>query len=253
MNNVRRGGLLCPPSPGTRADIRVRPYTGIASWARVAILYLLSRRFPQTLFALTALVFLVWWAMRQTPTSPISGLDIEQMTARNEALLLHIAAALLASVIGLAMFTPFGETERVSPVVLPAMRALHLLLMLLIGCVAIGIVIAGWRQVVPGADLVPLFIRNTVFLTGALLLAGKVIDVRLGWMLPVVLGGVTITTLLQEMRGMMSLEEMWRHSEWNILALDLSHGWATAICLGVGIGAIAVYVRDGVRDAAEGE
>jgi uncharacterized membrane protein YidH (DUF202 family) len=227
----------------------VRPY----GLGRLAMLYLVSRRFPQTLVAIAALTFLVWWAMRQTPTSPISGLDIEQVTARNETLLLHLAAALLASVIGLAVFTPFGETERVSPVVLPVMRALHLLLLLVVGCVAIGIVIAGWRQVVPGADLMPLFVRNTLCLTGVLLLAGNVIDVRLAWMLPVVLGGVTITTLLQEMRGMMALEEMWRHSGWNILALDLSYGWATAICLGVGIGAIAVYIRDGVRDSAEGE
>jgi hypothetical protein len=240
-----------PVVAGEAGGHEVRPYTAFAAWARVASLYLVSRRFAQTLVAIAALAFLVWWAMRQTPTSPISGLDIEQMTARNETLLLHLAAALLASVIGLAVFTPFGETERVSPVVLPAMRALHLLLLLVIGCVAIGIVIAGWRQVVPGADLVPLFVRNTLCLTGVLLLAGKVIDVRLAWMLPVVLGGVTITALLQAMREMTSLDDIWRDNGWNVLALDLSHGWATAACLGIGLGAIAVYVRDGVRDSAE--
>jgi hypothetical protein len=33
----------------------------------------------------------------------------------------------------------------------------------------------------------------------------------------------------------------------------VSHGGATAAGLGIGLGAIAVCVRDGVRDFAEGE
>ncbi len=170
-----------------------------------------------------------------------------------ETLLLHLAAALLASVIGLAVFTPFGETERVSPLVLPVMRALHLLLMLGLGLGAVALVITGWKDVMPGVDLVSLFIRNALGLTALVLLAGKLIDVRLAWMLPVVASGVTITSLLRKLASVRAPEELWRDNGGNILALDLSHGWATAICLGVGIGALAVYARDGVMDSAEGE
>jgi hypothetical protein len=133
------------------------------------------------------------------------------------------------------------------------MRAVHMLSMLVIGCVAIGLVIASWRDVMPGVDLVPLFVRNALFLTGIVLVVGRIIDVRLAWLLPVMLGGVTITRLLQEMANMIAPEDLWRGTSWNILALDLTHGHATALCLGVGIAAITLYIRDGVRDTAEGE
>ena len=46
-------------------------------------------------------------------------------------------------------------------------------------------------------------------------------------------------------------EELWRDNGRNILALDLSHGWATAVCLGVAVVAFTLYVRNGVRDSAE--
>ena len=231
----------------------VRPYTETVWWVRVAVLYLVSRRFPQTLMAIAALTALVWWTMRQTPTQPVPGLNLELVAARNETLLLHLAAALLASVIGLAVFTPFGESERVSPMVLPAMRALHVVVLLAIGLGALSLVIGSWADVMPGVELVSLFARNALFLTGLVLLAGKVIDVRLAWMIPVVLAGVTMTSLLRRLDRIQAPEELWRGNGRNVLALDLSHEWATAVCLGVAVVAIALYVRDGVQDSAEGE
>ena len=233
--------------------MRVRPYTDTMARSRIALLYLASRRFWQTLVGIGGIAFLIWWVMDRTSTGDNAPVDVVMLTARNETLLLHLAASLLASVIGVAIWSPFGETERVSPVVLPVMRAIHLLSMILIGCVANGLVIAGWRDVMPGVDLVPLFVRNVLFLTGVVLLAGRVIDVRLAWLLPVMLGGVTITGLLQDMADITAPEDLWRGSDWNILALDHTHGHATAICLGVAIGAFIAYIRDGVRDSAEGE
>jgi hypothetical protein len=230
-----------------------RPYSGTAWWMRAGRLYAVSRRVPQTLAAIAVLAVLVWWAMRLPPTEPLPGIDLPMLTGRNATMLLHLAAALLASVIGIAVHTPFGETERVSPVVLPVMRGAHLLGLLVVGCVALGMVIADWGEVVPGVDLVPVFARNVVFLTGLVLLAGRVADVRLVSLLPVVLGGVTVTGLVQDRETYAVPADMWRDRGWNVLALDLSHGWATAACLGVGIAAFAVYVRDGVRDSAEGE
>lgn len=232
---------------------QIGPYRAAGAWGRAAMLYLVSRRFLQTVLAMAAMTVMIWWTMHQTPTESVPGMDLPVITGRNETLLLHIAAALLASVIGLAVFTPFGETERVSPVVLPAMRALHVLLLLAIGLGALSLVIGSWADVMHGVDLVPLFVRNALFLTGLVLLAGKVVDVRLAWMVPVVLAGVTMTSLLRRLDGMRAPEELWRDNGRNVLALDLSHGRATAVCLVVGIGALAVYVRDGVRDSPEGE
>jgi hypothetical protein len=105
----------------------------------------------------------------------------------------------------------------------------------------------------PGIDLVPLFLRNALFLTGVVLLAGRFLDVRLAWLLPVMLGGVTITGILQKMAKVTAPADVWSAEGWNILAVDQSHGLATAICLGVAIGAFGVYIRDGVRDTEEGE
>lgn len=245
MMFLRTGDVHHRPLDG-QGDERYRPY----AIGRIALLYLVSRRCWQTLVGIGGIAVLIWWLMSRTPTDHI---DAEMLTARNETLLLHLAASLLASVIGIAIWSPFGETERVSPVVLPVMRAVHLLSMVLIGCVSIGLVIASWRDVMPGVQLVPLFVRNVLFLTGVVLLAGRVIDVRLAWLLPVMLGGVTITGLLQGMADMIAPEDLWRGSDWNILALSLAHGHATAICLGVALGAFMVYIRDGVRDSAEGE
>jgi uncharacterized membrane protein YidH (DUF202 family) len=247
MMMLRTGDLHDRPL-GDTGGHGVRPY-GV----RIALLYLLSRRFWQSLLAIGALTLLIWWVMDRTPTGVAAGIDIAMVTARNETLLLHLASSLLASVIGIAVWSPFGETERVSPVVIPVMRAVHLLSMILFGCVAIALVIASWRDVMPGIDLVPLFLRNALFLTGLVLIAGRFLDVRLAWLLPVMLGGVTITGLLQKMAKLTDPADLWRGEGWSILALDLSHGHATAICLGVGIGAIALYIRDGVRDSAEGK
>ncbi len=232
-----------------QGDVYHRPY-GIG---RLTLLYLASRRYWQSLVGIGGIAFLIWWVMKRTPTGANAPVDLAMLTARNETLLLHLAAALLASVIGIAVWSPFGETERVSPVVLPVMRAVHLLSMVVIGCIVIGLVIASWRDVIPGVDLVPLFVRNALFLTGIVLLAGRLIDVRLAWLVPVMLGGVTITGLLQDMANMTAPGDLWRGSGWNILALDLTHGHATAICLGVAIGAFMVYIRDGVRDTEGGE
>jgi hypothetical protein len=220
---------------------------------RMVRLYLAARRFWQTVIGIVGIALLISWVMNRTPTGDAVHVDVAMLTARNATLLVHLAATLLASVIGIAIWSPFGETERVSPVVLPVMRAVHMLSMLVIGCVAIGLVIASWRDVMPGADLVPLFVRNALFLTGIVLLGGRIIDVRLAWLLPVMLGGVIITRLLQDMANMIAPEDLWRGTSWNILALDLTHGHATAICLGAAIVAITLYVRDGVRDTAEGE
>ncbi|HWV23176.1 MAG TPA: hypothetical protein VNZ58_03225, partial [Thermomicrobiales bacterium] len=119
------------------------------------LLYLLSRRYLQSLTAIGMLAGFVWWAMGQTPTQPVDGVDIAMLTARNETLLLHFAAGMLASIVGIAVWTPFGETERVSPVVLPVMRAIHLFSLLTVGCVALGLVVANWRDVMPDVALVP--------------------------------------------------------------------------------------------------
>jgi len=248
MMTLRTGDIHYRPFDD-QGDDKHRPY----GMRRMAWLYLISRKFWQTLVGIGGIAFLILWGMDRTPTGDNAPVDLTMLTARNETLLLHLAASLLASVIGIAVWSPFGETERVSPVVLPVMRAVHLLSMGVIGCIVIGLVIASWRDVIPGIDLVPLFVRNALFLTGIVLLAGWLIDVRLAWLLPVMFGGVTITGLLQDMANMTTPEDLWRGSGWNILAQDLTHGHATAICLGVAIGALMVYIRDGVRDTEGGE
>lgn len=231
-----------------RADIRVRPYTTIIAHLQIALLYLVSRRYAHSLLAIGVLATLVWWVMGKTPTESSIGLDIEMVTARNETLLLHLAAAMLASIIGLVIWTPFGETERISPIMLPVMRALHLLSLFGIGVVVMAKVIDGWTDVIPGVSLVWLFFRNALFLTGCVLLAGKFVDIRLSWLLPVMFGGVSIVGILQRIPRIEQVAEFWQGSAWNVLALDQTSGIANAICLGVGLAAIAVYIRDGVRD-----
>lgn len=234
-------------------ELHVRPYGDGVARGRLVLLYLVSRRYLHSLLAIGVLTTLVWWVMGRTPAESSMGIDVGMVTARNETLLLHLGATMLASVIGMAVWTPFGETERVSPIVLPVMRALHLLSLIGIGMVAMLVVISGWADVICDVSLPWLFVRNTLFLVGCVLLAGRIVDIRLSWLLPVMFGGVTIVGLLQRMARIERVEEMWQGSSWNVLALDQTHGMANAICLGVGIGAIAAYIRDGVRDTDETE
>ena len=253
MKTMRMGDARHRPISVSEGDDRHRPYTSVVARLRIALLYLVSRRYLHSLVAIGTLTALTWWVMGRTPTDPVSGVDIAQITARNETLLLHLAAAMLASIIGIAAWTPFGETERVSPIVLPVMRAVHLFLMLAFGCIALGVVIANWRDVMPGVDLVAIFLRNALFLTGCVLIAGRIVDVRLSWLLPVMMGGVTIVGVLQRMARIERVEELWQGDAWNILALDQTHRIANALCLGVGLAGVAVYIRDGVRDTDEAE
>ena len=246
-----RGTTPTPMSGGQ--PLEVRPYTSMVAHVRMVLLYLVSRRYAHSLLAIGVLATLVWWVMGRTPTEPTMGVDIEMVTARNETLLLHLGAALLASVIGMAVWTPFGETERVSPIVLPVMRGAHLLSLVGIGTMAMLAMISSWSDVIPGVSLPWLFVRNTVFLVGCVLLVGRIVDIRLSWLVPILFGGVTIVGLLQRIPRIERVEELWQGSSWNVLALDQTSGLANAVCVGVGIGAIAVYIRDGVRDTDEAE
>ena len=216
----------------------------------MALLYLVSRRMVHSLAALATVVIGVWWLGRDWEPALV---DDPMMIPRNQTLAVHMAAALLASVVGLATWTPFGESERVSPVILPVMRAAHLLLLVAVGVLAVSVVISSWVDVIPGVSLVQVFARNTLFLTGCVLLVGRVIDVRLAWLVPVVLCGVTVVGLLQHMARTGLIEDLWGGSSWNVLAQDQSNGLANAVCLGVAIGAFAGYIRNGVRDSDDAE
>lgn len=228
------------------------PYTfgGAFILCRVALLYLVSRRMLHSLLAIAAIVVAVWWLGSAVDPAKVTD---PFLIPRNQTLIVHMAAAFLASVIGLAIWTPFGETERVSPVMLPVMRAVHLFALLVVGVSGVSIVISTWPEVLPGIDLMTLFVRNTLFLTGCVMLIGKMLDVRLAWMVPIMFAAVTVVAVLQRMPRMESVQEMWRLQSWNVPGQDQTHGVANAVCLGVAIAAIAVYIRDGVRDTDEAE
>ncbi len=217
---------------------------------RVIALYLQSRRLIHSLAALAAIVVLVWWIGQAV--DPVTVED-PMLIPRNQTLAVHLAAALLASVIGVGLWTPFGETERVSSTVLPAMRAMHLVLLVAIGVAGVVLVIRMWPYAMPGIDLSRLLIRNVLFLTGCVVLAGKVVDVRLAWLVPMLLSGVTAVAILQRVQVMESPAELWRLEAWNVLAQDQANGVANAVCIGVAVGAFATYIRDGVRDTDDAE
>lgn len=201
-----------------------------------------------SLVALAAIVVLAWWLGKEWDPALVED---PMMIPRIQTLVLHLAAALLASVIGIAVWTPFGETEQVSPVVLPVMRAVHLALLVVAGLGGIVLVIRTWPDVMPGIDLGWLVARNTLFLTGCVLLIGRLHDVRLAWLVPVLFAGVTAVAILQRAPDMASPVELWGLARWNVLAQDQSNGFANAVCIGVAVGAISIYARDGVRDMDE--
>lgn len=97
----------------------------------------------------------------------------------------HVVPALLAGIIGMAVWSPFGETERVSAISLACLRAI--LLVALVGvaaAVSVGF-LSGWVARQEGIDLTAVALRNLLGMTGMALLVGRVLDARLTWLAPV--------------------------------------------------------------------
>lgn len=219
---------------------------GSTAFLRLPRLYLRSRNFWQTLAAILVTIMLMRWI----DIVALDGHEIEQaISLRNQTLALHGLTALLASVILVSVWSPFGEPERTSPGMYRQMRAFHLGSITLIAFSA-GVAsinsLSGITE--PIVDLPWVLIRNTFAYVGVALVAAHWIDCRLAALIALVLVVPSLAIAIAQPHAPLP---GWNTPGWNIFAQDQHDIWANLICILLGTIGIGGYIHRGVQDTPD--
>lgn len=155
-------------------------------------------------------------------------------TAIRQVLLMQLVPVLVAALIGVSAWSPFGEPERTAARSLPGLRGAHIGSLLVM---SIGLSIwqvSRWENFAPKVDLEWVVARNIIGLTGVALVAGRLIDARLSWVAPLVMGVLASSYILSV--GGNDLDKMWDPAWWlwNGQSSDALLSWTIALALGIG-------------------
>jgi len=156
--------------------------------------------------------------------------------------------ALIASVIGINAWSPFGEVERTAASSLPRLRLLHIGLLLVLGIGVSWAYLLTWTSRAPEVDLDLVALRNLLGMSGGALLVGRFLDARISWLLPLMLATVA---MFAAMNG--APERIWAPAAWlwNGQSPDVQSSWLIALAL-FAVGAV-LFLRDGAKDASGDE
>lgn len=205
---------------------------------RALILYSQSRGLLPSLAWVVAVCSLLWWLQGWGERGEL-----------RQALLVQTVPALIASVIGISVQSPFGEPERASARSMGWIRAAHLAVLLLPGLVIAALLVSAWRPLSPDADLVLVVVRNIAGLTGVALLCGRVVDARLTWAGPFLWTAFALIGSLFLRLDDGARYPLWQAPWWAWTARSEASGSSWAIALA---GAV-VMCRFGPRDVAAEE
>ncbi len=204
---------------------------------RALILYGRSRGVLLSLAGLVGACALLWWLQAS-----------DERSAIRQTVLVQAMPALIASVIGISVWSPFGEPERTAARSLPQIRLLHLATLVLPALLIASLLVVTWTALAPDVNVAFVVVRNITGLTGVALLCGRVIDARLTWLGPMMWVAFSlIGTLLRPLdRGDEILLEdaPW----WAWTAQTDASGSAWGIALALGLAGAALLCRYGPRD-----
>jgi hypothetical protein len=105
--------------------------------------------------------------------------------------------ALVASVVGIAMWSPSADLEQGSSFPLRWPRSLHLAALAGIGALGTTVTVAGWDQQVLDIDQPLMWARNLVVYTGFALVAGRLIGAQVSWVAPCAMAMVAVIRVLR--------------------------------------------------------
>lgn len=165
-----------------------------------------------------------------------------------QALLLQLVPVLVAALIGVSAWSPFGESERTAARSLPALRGVHIGSMLM-GSVGLSVwLVSRWTDLAQGIDTEAVVARNIIGFAGVALAVGRLVDARLSWIAPLVLGILASSYILSV--GGNDLDRMWTPDVWlwSGRSDDALSSWI--IALGVGLGGFAWSCWSGPKDVA---
>lgn len=216
--------------------------TESAAYARWRLMrgYVASRRLPGYGLMMAVLFSLVvWggeWGQNHAPT-----------TLRMLVFLLPVATA---SVIGVSLWSPFGEPERAAGTWLPLGRSLHLLTLLALALLVNGIAIQTWVPESDTGNWDVYLLRHTVALIGICLIASVVLDSRLSWIGPalVAMPGLVIGYVrVDQARGQGRDVSFFHDSAWHLMLRPHDSLLATVVAVGLFVSGVMVVIRRGER------
>jgi hypothetical protein len=197
-------------------------------YPRLMILFFRSRMVGPALLVLTAV-------------AAAAGLALNASNDSGLTLFLRMMSPLAAAaVVGVAIHSPFGETERTASQPLPPLRLSHLGLLLAYG--GLGLALA---SAVPDDGSLGMLLRNGAGFVGLALIGAWKLGTAASWLLPLAYGGgVYIAHLARP-----DSDAWWR---WPLQSAD--DGSALAIALALLAVGLAIVVIAGARDGLdEGE
>jgi len=159
--------------------------------------------------------------------------------------LMQAMPALIASVIGISAWSPFGEVERTAASSLLRLRLLHIGVLLVLGIGVSWAYLLAWTSRAPGIELDVVALRNLLGMSGGALLMGCYLDARISWLPPL---GMAVVATVAAMNG--APERIWAPASWlwNGQSPDVQSSWLIALVLFV-VGAV-LFLRNGAKDAS---
>lgn len=204
---------------------------------RALILYGRSRGLLLSLTGVVVAYSLFWWLRGWGERDEL-----------RQAGLVQAIPALIASVIGISVWSPFGEPERIGARSLPWLRAAHLAVLAVPALIFAVVLASAWTPLFPNVDLGHVAVRNIIGLTGVALLCGRVIDARLTWIGPLMwLAFSMIGTLLLPLDDGKGFA-LWDPPWWAWMARSDASGSSWVIAIGLGLAGAVLMCRFGPRD-----
>jgi len=212
-------------------------------WPRLAVLHLLTRG----VLGSTALVIgagSLYGVLQGLASFDATGGwgDFEVL---KQFATVQVIPALVAAVIGISAWSPFGESERTAASSLARLRLLHIGLLLVLGIGVSAVFLAMWTSRAPEVDLPLVATRNGLGMTGAALLVGSWFDARISWLAPVTIAAIAVFTA---MNG--APERIWSPAAWIWNGQASSAGSSWLIACGLFAVGFALFLRNGARDAS---
>jgi hypothetical protein len=208
-------------------------------------LFLRQRMVPASLAAMCgSFALLIWlggWV--EVPDQPLRMVVV-----------LVAGPATIASVLGIAMWSPSLDLERSSSYPLRWPRLVHLGALFAIGLIASSAIVANWPDQVATLDQPWFWVRNVMAMAGVALIVAGIVNARLSWIAPMFLAMIAVLVVVRRTDDPFTpVNELFSVQPWLVIARHDSSltSWIGATALLVAGCALLAIRGPSVQDAAE--
>ena len=212
---------------------------------RLLYLFLRQRSVPGSFLALLASIAGLIWL-----TDWIEFGDGQMRMA----IVMMAGPAAIASIIGIAMWSPSTDLEQAASYPLRWPRLLHLLLVCGIGLIGTSVVAAGWAQQLVAIDQLDVWMRNTFAMIGLALLLVRIVNPRLSWLAPAAMAAAATLSMQRSLDDPeTTINEMFDLPKWIVVGQSDTSTQALGISCVLIISGVCLVALRGPRvtDVAE--